>query len=88
MKEGLLVPVGLSRTRAGGMEKLYSFVQNAKNIRELAVVYNTTPDEAQSLIDRISSFFAKEKIRLARLGPGLGVHGGPGILFVSIMSET
>lgn len=87
MKEGLLVPVGVSRTRSGGIDKLYSFVKNAKNIRELAVVYNTTPDDAQSLIDRISPFFPKEKIWLARLGPGLGVHGGPGILFVSIMGS-
>jgi len=86
MKEGLLVPVGVSRTRSGGLDRLYSFVKNARNIRELAVVYNTTPDDAHSLIDRISSFFPKEKICLARLGPGLGVHGGPGILFVSIMS--
>ncbi len=86
MKGGLLVPVGVSRTRARGIDRLYSFVKNTKNIRELAVVYNTTPDEAQSLVDRISSFFPIQKIILARLGPGLGVHGGPGILFVSIMT--
>lgn len=86
IKEGLLVPVGVSRSRSGGIEKLIAFVKNTRNKRELAVVYNTTLDEAQSLIDRISSFYPREKIRLARLGPGLGVHGGPGILFVSIMS--
>jgi DegV family protein with EDD domain len=88
MKEGSLVPLGVARSRSRGIERLFEFAKNTKDIQELAVVYNTTLDEAQSLIDRISSFFPREKIRLARLGPALGVHGGPGILFVSIMAAT
>jgi DegV family protein with EDD domain len=88
MREGLLVPVGVTRSRSRGIERLLEFTQSLKNIQELAVVYNTTLDEAQSLIDRIGSFFPQEKIRLARLGPGLGVHGGPGIIFVSVMTSN
>jgi len=84
IKDGLLVPVGVTRSRSKGIDKLVEFVKNARNIQELAVVYNTTLDEAQALISRISHFFPADKICLARLGPALGVHGGPGILFVSI----
>ena len=40
--------------------------------------------EAQALAERMSSIFTKEQIRLARLGPALGVYGGPGILFVAL----
>jgi len=83
MKDGELVPAGQVRTRAKGMDKLFDFVKNAGNIQDLAVVYNTTPDEAQALAERIGSVFDKEKIRIARVGPGLGVHGGPGAILVS-----
>ncbi len=47
-------------------------------------MYSTTPIEAQALAERMSFIFPKERIRLARLGPALGVHGGPGILFVAL----
>ena len=83
MKDGELVPAGQARTRVKGMDKLFDFVENAGNIQDLAVVYNTTPDEAQALAERLGSVFAKEKIRMARVGPGLGAHGGPGAILVA-----
>jgi len=83
-KDGELVPAGQARTRAKGIDKLFDYVKNAGDIQDLAVVYNTTPDEAQALVERIGSVFDKEKIRIARLGPGLGAHGGPGAMIVVI----
>jgi len=83
VKDGVLVPAGQVRTRAKGMDKLFEFVKEATDIQDLAVVYNTTPDEAQNLAERLGSVFAREKIRIARVGPGLGVHGGPGAMLVS-----
>jgi len=44
--------------------------------------------EAQNLAERMGSVFAKERIRLARLGPALGVHAGPGILFVALRGKV
>jgi len=82
LKDGEVMPAGQARTRAKGIDKLFDFVKNATEIQDLAIVYNTTLDEAQTLAERIGSIFAKERIRLASLGPMLGVHCGPGILFV------
>jgi DegV family protein with EDD domain len=82
VKDGELVPAGQARTRAKGMDKLFEFVKEVADIQDLAVVYNTTPDEAQALAERIGSVFDLEKIRIARVGPGLGVHGGPGAMIV------
>jgi DegV family protein with EDD domain len=84
VKDGELVPAGQVRTRAKGIDKLFDFVKNAADIQDLAIVYNTTPDEAQNLAERIGSIFDREKIRIARLGPGLGVHAGPGAMLVAI----
>ena len=83
IKDGELAPAGRVRSRAKGIDNLFEFVKNAVDIQDLAVVYNTTPDEAQTLVGRLGSVFPKEKIRLAKLGPALGVHTGPGILIVT-----
>ncbi|MBC8511378.1 MAG: hypothetical protein H8D32_00160 [Dehalococcoidia bacterium] len=45
------------------------------------------PGEASSLKERMSSILDKEPIHIARLGPGLGVHGGPGTLIVALREE-
>ena len=82
IKDGELVPVSQVRTRAKGIDMLFDFVKNATDIQDLAIVYNTTPEDAQTLAARIGFIFPKERIRLAKLGPALGAHSGPGILFV------
>ena len=84
IENGELVPVSRVRTRANGIGKLFDFVKNATSIQDLAIVHNTTPDEALALAGRIGSMFPKEQIRLARLGPALGVHAGPGVLAVAL----
>ena len=88
LQDGEVVPAGQVRTRSKGVDRLFEFAKNAINIEDLAVVYNTTPDEAQSLAERIGSVFAKEKIRIARVGPMLGVHMGPGALVVTFRGKA
>ena len=87
MRDGELCPAGLARTRSKGIERLFERVKNALNIQELAIVHSTTPDEAGSLKERIASIFAREQIHIARLGPGLGVHGGPGTLILALREK-
>jgi len=87
VRNGEMVPSGQVRTRSKGMELLLDFVKNAKEIQDLAVLYSTTPDEAQILVERVSSMFPKDRITLARLGPALGVHGGPGILAIALRQK-
>ncbi len=87
MTDGELEPADQVRTRASAIDRLFDFVKNATDIQDLAIVYSTTPDEAQNLAERMGSVFAKERISLARLGPALGVHAGPGILFVALRGK-
>ncbi len=88
IKDGELVPAGRVRNRTKGIDRLFAFVKIAVDTQDVAVVYNTTPDEAQALVGRIGSIFHEERIRLARLGPALGVHAGPGILFVALQGRV
>jgi len=87
LKDGEVVPAGQVRSRGKGIDRLFDFVKSASNIQDLAVVYNTTPDEAQALEERMGTIFAKEQIKLARVGPMLGVHTGPGALAVALREK-
>ncbi len=84
MKDGEVEAAGQVRHRANGIDRLVQFTSKARNIQDLAIVYSTTFEEAESLADRMDPIFRKERIRRARLGPVLGVHGGPGVLLVAL----
>ena len=88
MRDGELFPTGRVRTRSKGIERLFDLVKNTLNIQELAIVHSTTPDEAGSLKERIGSIFDKKRIYIARLGPALGVHGGPGTLILALREKV
>jgi len=88
MRDGNLVQAGIARTRNKGIERLFDLVKNTLNLQEVAIVHSTTPDEASSLRERIAAIFAEEQIHIARLGPGLGVHGGPGTLILALREKV
>ena len=87
MHEGEIIQAGLARSYAKGIDKLYEFVNNAKNVKEIAIVNSTVEEEANLLKKRLSSIVAEEKIHMSRLGAALGVHGGPGTLIVAVTRE-
>ena len=84
IRAGDIVPSGLARTRSKAIERIHEFAKNALHIEDLAIVHSTTPKEAQTLAERIKSLVPKNQPLIARLGPALGVHGGPGLLGVAL----
>jgi DegV family protein with EDD domain len=83
VKNGMVVPAGRARSRAGGIEKLFNFTRNAHDIEDIAIAYSTTQEEAQNLCRRISSSFKNLNIRLTRVGSTIGVHTGPGAVAIA-----
>jgi DegV family protein with EDD domain len=85
---GEFVPVSQVRSRNKGVERLVDLVKNAgHSIVDLSVVHSTTPDEAKALVKRLAEFVPMDKIHLARIGPVLGAHGGPGVLAVTFRTD-
>ncbi len=87
LRDGELRPAGLTRTRSKGIDRLREFISSALHIEDLAIVYSTTPDDAQTLADYVGSLFPNIVPRIVRLGPALGVHAGPGSL-VTVLREA
>jgi len=84
MKDGEFHAVGRARTRSKGMERLFEFAKGAGDISDIGVVHSTTPDDAQALVERLAPILPNARLIVARLGPVLGVHAGPGTLFVGV----
>ncbi len=85
VKDGEMHPVTRLRSQAAGMDYLYNFVAGFSNIEALAVEHTTTPDEADKLVERLSSVFPKERIYRSTVSPVLGTHGGPGAMAVTVL---
>lgn len=86
VRDGEIIQVGMARSYAKGIDQLFEFVRKTPNLQEVAIVQSTVPDEANALKDRIASIIDEKRILMARLGAGLGVHGGPGTLLVAARS--
>ena len=84
VRDGELVPSGNVRTRAKAIEKLYEYAAGTPDIKEIAVVHNTTPDEACALRDRFVGLVPANRLHVTKFGPAMGIHTGPGTLVVAV----
>jgi DegV family protein with EDD domain len=84
LKEGDLSMVGVARTKAKAVERLYEFAQGFPKVKELAVSYTTAHDEAKAFADRLTAAFPDVPLYLTRVGSSLGTHAGPGGMGVAV----
>jgi DegV family protein with EDD domain len=88
MKNGEVIPVKMARSFSKGVIELYNYMANALkekgNVKDLAIMYNTSIQEAKALRDRIAPLFPVEKIIMGQIGPILGAHAGPNVIVIGI----
>lgn len=84
LKDGHLTLSTVARTRTRAVELLYSFARLFPGAREVAVTYTTDREEAEALAIRLRSAFAGVAVHVARVGPALGTHAGPGAMGVVV----
>ncbi len=83
---GEVVPVGRVRTRQRAIEDIIARCADLRPVEHLFVLHSTTPDEANYVRDRIAALDAGAPITVGRVTPVVGVHGGPGILGVGVVT--
>ena len=86
VRDGEVAPLTRVRAQVAGMDYLYNFVAGFPNIEELAVEHSTTLDEADKLVERLSSIFPKERIYRSTISPVLGTYAGPNALAVTVLA--
>lgn len=85
--EGQVVPYERTRTRGKAIKALIDFAKEAAVAEELAVIYNTTPDEAEELAGALAPVTPDRNVRVSQLGPVIGTHLGPDVLGVVIKAK-
>jgi DegV family protein with EDD domain len=85
LKEGDLSMVGVARTKAKAVERLFEFARGFPQVKELGVSYTTAHDEAKAFADRLKAAFPNDvPLYLTRVGSSLGTHAGPGGMGVAV----
>jgi DegV family protein with EDD domain len=87
IKDGEMAPLTRVRSKAAGIDYLYNAVANTKNVESVGVEYCTTPEDADMLIERLSSLVPRESIYKSIVCPVVGTYSGPGAVAVSIMQK-
>jgi len=87
LRDGVVQPAGRAHFRAKAIERLYSFAMSYSSIEEMAVEDTACPDEAETLVERLSAEFPKERIYRSKMTPAIGTHTGPGLLLVAILGD-
>jgi len=85
IKDGYTEAVARTRSRAKAIDYLCDFAMSFSHIEEMAIEDATTPDEAEMLVERLSTKFPKERIYQAKVSPVVGTHVGPHVLAVSVL---
>ncbi len=77
---GEVQALGRARTRAGGLKRMFELALAHRDIVEVGIMHTTTPADAEMLAEWVGERLPGVPIRIARLGPTLGAHGGPGMM--------
>ncbi len=81
--EGHIVPYERTRTRAKAIDGLFTFVEDFPNVREVAVMYSTSPEDVEKLLDKLMLIFPRDQVLVTEYGPAVGTHLGPGAMGVA-----
>ena len=87
LRDGVVEPVGRTRSRARAIERLYEFAMGYSYIEEIAVGDTACPEEAEALVEQLSAKFPKERIHRSKMTPVMGTHTGPGLLLVVVLGD-
>jgi DegV family protein with EDD domain len=87
IKDGEVFPFGQERSRTRAIDHLYNFVDGYSKIEELAVEDATTPDETDTLVERLGTKFPGERIYRSKFSPVIGANVGPHVIGVAVLGD-
>ena len=85
IKDGETFPIARPRNRAQAMDFLVNFVKGFRRIESLAIEHATTPDDLETLAERLRDVVPPECIYRSKVGPVVGTHVGPHVLAVAVL---
>jgi DegV family protein with EDD domain len=88
IKDGMVTPVGASRTRSGVIAGLLERLKSiSSNVEAVGIAHSSPDEEVASFADKMKAFLPDIKPMIAKLGPAIGTHGGPGTILVAMQHD-
>lgn len=87
LKEGEAYPFARERSRSRAVNHLYNFAMSYAKIEEIAIEDAATPDDAETLVERLSPRFPRERIFRAKASATVGTHTGPSLLVLTVLGD-
>jgi len=88
IKDGMVTPVGASRTRSGAIAGLLERLKSiSNNVEAVGIAHSTSDEEVATFTDKLKAFLPGIKPMIAKLGPAIGTHGGPGTILVALQHD-
>ncbi len=84
-RNGEVHPEERVRTKSLALERMFQIATSYPRATDVGIGYSTNAQEAEELRRRLEAALPGVKIHVARLGPVLGVHGGPGTLGIGVL---
>ena len=78
-------PLSRARTRAAALKRMFELAMAYPHIVQVGVMHGTTPEDAEMLAQWTRERLPGVPVQIARLGPALGAHGGPGIMVMTVV---
>lgn len=78
---------GAVRTYHKGIGRLADFIKKNSPYKELSIVHSNVPSSVNELLKICDITLPKDNVYVSQLGVSVGVHGGPGILLVALLTD-
>jgi EDD domain protein, DegV family len=73
--------------RKMALNRLKRWTESFEDIKEIAIAYSTTPQEAEMLAECLAPLFPRERIIITRLGCVTSTYVGPGTLVMALATD-
>jgi DegV family protein with EDD domain len=84
LDDGEIVPYERTRTRAKAIEGLYTFIEDFPQVLDVTVLYSTTPEDVDKLLEKVEPIFPRDRVQIAQFSPSVASYLGPGAMGVSV----
>lgn len=85
IRDGEVMPEERVRTKKAAHQRLFQIATSYPNIVEFAIAYSTNASDAEALRAKLVEAEPQANISMSKVGPVIGVHGGPGVLGIGIL---
>jgi DegV family protein with EDD domain len=86
IRDGEAHPLARSRTRKKAIEEIMRVCFTDTPVTDAAVMYSTDSEDAHALAREVRQRYPDANVHIGRIGPVIGVHGGPGIVGMVVVT--